>query len=670
MDIEGSLTEDFRLSVEESWASIYESHRYSKIHKFSYMFTRFFLKFCSYFCLVDLYRMDKSSSKNGRSFRKKNQEVQFLSTLTRKTMAQKVFTITFYFCTGYMCWVIVLSYRYDLFWYEYKWYMELSRRLISKSNHPEQEVKNVEQRLEELRVKVDHAEELVSYFGSPFLNLNFMNESTVILIIFVNFVSYQMSLLMNYRRPYDMLSIRFMLQPQLYLDYYSRLVICEINDYIESSRNFVRICLSNNQGFTSRQEISTIDNPNKFNNNLLLRETKLLNSSSGLKAIRNHNSTVRLIRTMALNGKLIPLNRTSHFTDKILLRSTLFNMMMPLGFTIFAMIFTAIMYFIRDINLKLMDLIAGIIFTNLCFVALVSMCFYVSLITTNSLDYVTYVIELRKVIESCIYKSRLRLDYLMFREQRRKQLNEIGMERNQIGCLVCDDLNRKLKVNEAQFAQLNEQLVYILLQYRFLVRQLKTNKHSVDFFAFCALMVITGATLIIVMQAPYVDKDLVLVSTCAFMFFVFIGDCCLVPICYRHSKCLDLCRSLFSLLAHLVELERNISIPERNNNNNNNNKRSLGKPGTKIIEPDNTIANLWPIEESSELFDMHILRLIWKELSQTDILTNKFATISVGLSFTYPNFMRFHILSGFLIVYSALNNISQLKPKKPPLQAH
>lgn len=758
MDKQDRISEKFRLMMEKSWASIYSKHVRNKYFNYYHRIFDILMKFLSLICQVDLNRMDYFYNSDNKIFDNSQSSNIMIgskhfglmrSDKIKPSIFIKSIRISYYFCCCYLINNVVFYYRYDWALYQYRWYKEYINKLKLNSyddmkdiySNDDDNIHNLTIHLNSLKELVDYNEQIIMKLGAPFKDLNFLVESSFIYIVLVTLFGYQASYLGNKFFVLDLSSMRFACNKNAYIKNYTKLVVLELNDFIESSRNFVTICLKSSANIRIFNDINKSFGNNDNDNNhkdmminlMSIKESKLLKSNSPFKTISNHKITIKHLKSMALNGELIPMNRTSEFCDLLILWGSTFMTVLSISYTIFLLYYIiTISSFVEIYLSNFSDIFVLIVFLFIGLLAASSLSFFLTAVVINSVDRIVHVTRLTNMIKSCVFENRTKLDSLFinnsslpttFMNKLNKLNNHQGNDlnffnsdyyrnyyhyqqaTNDISVNKKNDLIYK-KESQVKFVlydkneynylkfcwrknvqdelvyydKLNKDLLYIIFQYRIFIRQLKINSKSMNFFSWGTLITISSAPILIVLQGPYLDKQLVSLSTWTFLFFILNGDCCLAPICYRHSKCLDLCKALFSLIAHLEELQtiskystiysRDLDDSDYNypllidkssdndtnlvsnlergivNNNSEQDQEQTEEELIKLTEP-----------KVQDIYDMHVSRLIFKELSNLDILTRKFATVSLGLTFTFPNFIKFHVFSTSIIMYSILNNL-------------
>ena len=159
---------------------------------------------------------------------------------------------------------------------------------------------------------------------------------------------------------------------------------------------------------------------------------------------------------------------------------------------------------------------------------------------------------------------------------------------------------------------MNENLLFALLHFKMFVMELNSSvNRTCEIFGF-AIILMFSIPVTSISQLHYLSRDphLRIHAVTGAMCTILPASFVLVPICYLHSRCLEMFRSMNSLLAHAVDINRNGSL----------------------------------------VYDEHTIILLRKELDCSRDARQRFAAKSFGNYCTYPFLCKVHFWFGLLLL--------------------
>lgn len=512
------------------------------------------------------------------------------------------------------------------------------------------------------------AEKDLSSVGAPYMNASFTSETISIFIIAIGFLLYIMTqLYFHLISPFDYSLIRAILNWQAERRALRRMIKAEVDRFLVSSSNYARVSIARLQMATTTTTTTTPTTTTNSNNGsssrVVLANKKattrgptagafVVADGGGRRGARNedldrtksllldmtlaveiktqtdilrrrHRASVRRLRLYLAEGRLIPRNRTAAWIAKVSRYYCLFtasSIVYILLATLSCLVILPIMngFPFRTENMDILALLGLLVIS---IVNIASAVFYISLVMTNCLDQCKQIRDLRQQMNEFT-----RLNYAHKREtaarnasqHRQSTIKHPMAARRQVV------LNNDFR-SEPWQCHLNDHLFKIVLEYKIFVAQLRSVQSSFGFFALVSLPAALIMPIIGRVHVPYVDSNTKLYFVAVCLVCMSLYDLCLVPVCHLYSRCLDLYKSLSSLLAHVVDV--------------------VDQARAQVL-----VHGRRSLSSTVITYDEHLVWMIRKELNHPDQLRGQFGQAGLGLLYTYQNMVRFHFWVGLLVL--------------------
>lgn len=553
-------------------------------------------------------------------------------------------------------------------------FQESSMRHTNTTSSPLQLLeRHFEDRVQSLR----HYLEL---FGSPYMMLNFLIE--IIYWILITMAIYLCGFLNFYYRlmaPFDYSLLRAVLDWRNERRLINNIIRNEVEKYIFSSRNFAQVCVEKTK-FTTRhmQVCSMLHRNGKMQSNRDVWHPIHSAKNELRRQLLDHISCCNQLKQMALDGSLMPRNRTLRqiriFTEGIIIFCLLF-----MGYTYGAAILFGFGFLlVSDYNIEVTLMNILVIFQAgiLVIVLMAISSFYISLVGANFVDQICYVRHIRNKISECISNNEHYFNQCNLQKDNQQVANALNREvatlkrrctlqlphrelSEQVSRLD-DEFNRKVRKHslaamaDFNFTQMNKNLLEVIMHYKIFIAQLRPVTRSFGPFLFGCLIIMIVLPFSLRLHVIYLNYTFKLYA----MFFSFIlasvADVVLVPLCHMYTRCLHLQKSLSSLLAHTLEVTRDASNNQQETSDPISNESSLDEenPGAKQAQ------------RFTRIYDSHTIWLLRKELSHPEQMHSQFSIYTFGISLTYDNLLRVHfwvsLLSlSMMIQTSAVSEVAE-----------
>lgn len=621
--------QDFSKEIENSWRNEIKTHYKSNWIDLNQKISQLIIRNLSLVCDYDITRCDQYYSK------KENKYTDlFDNRLIHVPMWLKLYRLLYIICTIFTIIYLIFQYKYDIHLHRYNLYTNYNYQLYPVANTNKQ-FKNVTKldvdlELSKLKAQIDHDRNILISIGAPFLNHSFTIEFVYIYIIYISVAVFiEIYIYNHFVHLFDLRTIKTIYDREKIIKHYSRIVSDQVNKFILSNRNFV-ISLLNRTNDKRTRFITSI--------NCRTRKSKKYQIS---RIISDYYLLIEQFKLLTLEAKLIPLNKKSIQIDELTL---LYNKICFASSTSTFLIVT--IYWLATVTIygwrieNINDLLVMGQFLIPSSISSISVMFYLTSIAINTIEYIKFVKQLKNITIEFIHKSQFNLKGFLNLVDYKREVAESdsckldNYDNNNKHSKCNNKLVDFYKPNEKiylrtidnfKYQDLNYDLLFILIQYKLLLRQLKFNKPTISLVAFCTLQIQFLAPLLLFIQLPFIKSEIVPILVSCFLFFVILGDCCLIPIAYMHSRCLELCKALFSVMAHSSECINS-------------------KTGEYV-------------------YSKHTIRVLSKELTNYEQFNQQFAIILLGYKITYPTFVRLHVLIGLLMIYSFSNKAKSIADK-------
>lgn len=582
----------------------------------------------------------------------------------------------------------------------------------------------------------------LKHIGAPYMNAHFGFEIFIIfaLLLCYDYLIY-IRLYYSYIQPFEFSLIRSMLDFEAEIKICNQLIRDEVNKFIESSRVFTLNLIETVQQSMERLKYSNL--------HLTVDEMRKIKSIQkiGLQRLRlDHSFAVEQLRYMALDGSLIPMNKSYDWINKIIKYHGIFTICFNIYCLILQAAIATVFPMITGVPVELdpLDLL-GIFDVSIIIVSvIVGSTFYGTLVFATCVDQVYIANHIRACIERCVeinerkFQSCIILsdDFQNYQDtacikldstvaeilsaDKRKSISRsrsslelsrsvrmrlqsncdlMSPELQASGRLVsmsrddshkmdenyslfkvdnniynyvypsqttkqCSNRNQQQQeylmtmnfVRNAQsrtcielgscFAEMNMNLLQVLLQYKIFASQLRMTKQSFGALSMTCFTLLLVMPLVGRLHMPYVDERVryyVAMASilCALAADIFI----LIPITHMYSRCLNLYRAQSILIAHIVRIGLRY--------HHLINKVPALAPALGDKDWANYVENLlWQhsLKRPQRIYDSHAVWMLRKELNHPDHFVNQYVTVLVGVPLKYENVLRAHFWVGIVII--------------------
>lgn len=537
------------------------------------------------------------------------------------------------------------------------------------------------------RVRITHINAITS--GSIFVNLHFIMQVVYVFLcgsstVLVFMVGYYY----NRVKPFDFGLTRAMLDLKHERRLQNRLIVDEINKFIESSRVYAKTCVARLERTENEGGWSQVGDQR---NEASVRQNKVL---------LNYILTRRQLKQLALSGTLLPKHRTAKWVDAASL-ATFFMNLFSLIYAIIQIIFFNGVFFAMNGNIPYdwrPGLIIFLVAVSIQYLMILPVALLIlSHITANCVDQTYYCFNICKQTHKCIesiwrlyYRSqklefpaeqlgpedparrpllRANSSILAMAEsletiQRQCQVTKSAWarrlsEQDLLGAQAVLSfhvnvsseraaknaspvqqetlsvqnslINRSLMI-EAHHTQMNSEFLKVFMQNKVFITQIKPLARSFGAFAGAFLALLFAITIDIRMHSSYVDHATKVYFLAINVILVLAADVCLVPLSYMNARCQELYKSQSSLLAHIVEIS-----------DHRNMQWLRYRKSTQAVAASSAAQN-----EPAQIFDPHTMLLLRKELNHPQQLVNQFAIRALFIRLTHSNLLRMHFYVGII----------------------
>lgn len=521
----------------------------------------------------------------------------------------------------------------------------------------------------DLLQKLNVTEKYARTFNPNYWHLTMFVESVYIsdiMLMATMYLTYYLEY--TYFTPFDYHFYRELLDSEQECESSKRLVKRQVIKFKTSSRDYVSASTSsiNMLSANSRMAMDSISTRN-FG---LQRRLAPPPSSDAKKTIdelaSRQSETDELLEEMLESGSLTPMNRSNKWVEMRLL--------IELAYHIWIFIYALFLNLTIMIGLVSQSrgsvqlhspTMLAFLFLIILNLPMIVICVPAS--TIACLDQIRYVTKLRKLIMRCIELNRSELFVVeqqsasgtMWRNVptvpqpihtswRNKTFPSSRSTQTATGSLAQVDkylhetqqLVGSVRIGEDAFAEtrrrMNANYLFVLMHYKIFVAQFEPLKRSVGLVCLQAFVIIFEIPIIARLHLPYAMqanynersislerlKAISLLLSCSMLFPAIFA---ILPVCYLYSRCQDLYRALWSLMAHLTNVRR------------------VQQAGVAV-------------------YDRHAVMLLDKELAHPDRLLRRFMTRSVaGLSGSYTSLVRSLFWWGIVVLSIVLFDESSIE---------
>lgn len=461
--------------------------------------------------------------------------------------------------------------------------------------------------------QVEFARVRLKQIGAPYISASWAIQVAYITIIMILFPTYFQGPNLLQHSGMHFRFARLILDPESERRDCIRTTSIEASRFVASSRNFTR---------ESRRVTGE------------LQQSGLLELANQSRQFKFNYEIV--LKQLAFDGLLQTMCWYPKWIFKVSVAFGIFSLMTIVYSLIISASVAILLPIVARVNLETDPLDLLMMFENLFLNAIMAVVItlYVSIIVFSSLDQLKNMAELRKQLSNCTKSNRAMFIKLTrtfsLRTPRTRRLAPSSImlkarEKMHSPFLTEPFNNNRDKMSDflidSHSKQMNMNLLIVFINYKTFVRRSAPVQKSNRVLVMITLVLLFVLPIVSRLHVPYAQPNLRILATIICLTIVFIADFCLVPVCYIHSRSLDLYRSLWSLLAHTIELERWIY--------ENSHKHSYYDSRTTI-------------------YDRHLVWSLRKQLNHPDRLIKQFATTAFGLELSYPNLIRIHFWFGLV----------------------
>lgn len=533
------------------------------------------------------------------------------SSATKKHPLTRLATVIYFYCSFRILVLCALHYIYDF----HK--IQLSRMgcadLTDSHSAPTKEcseLANIVQ-MDKYRLKL---------IGTPYANLTILPECGFIYVLWITFSFFILArCCFKYWKPFDSSLIRLFIDKDREYANHINLITDEANRFEQSNINKYLYHVAEVPSFVLDTKT---DSPASASDECLLNESKNNSGYRRLEVDSNISPQLRMdreiLRQLITEGKLQPINRNPAWIARM--RSIYLIIIILWACVLFALVYVLIFlqYGARfglfgDIVIEndLMDQIA--LFENVILncLSLISVAFYVTLFACTCIDQVFGVMIINRKFAECTEFIMIASDRF-FRARRTVEGYTLSWSESR---------NQHQEVRQ----HLDKNLLYLLLQYKLMVRQMRSAKTTCRIILMCGLVILLMAPLIGYIHAPYLGDGMYLIFCAIYGMITIWFNLCIAPTCYLHSRGLDLYRNVATSLARLIELD------------------TICNDGTGT-------------RSTYSLANETMILSLRKVLSAPSEFAEDFTISAPGLVCTYANVVKFQVYCGLWVLMTWLIN--------------
>lgn len=689
-----TFDDKFELEVFKSWVNIHEMHSTSYIFHLYNKIALILIKYLSLTRELDLENCIKQVDKQKRLkyyFTNKSNPSSWVKLLRYIYIITTITTI-------YQC---IIQLRYD-------WTNINLKRLLVDTNKVNNSNYNDSYQSEShnLKEQLIYYETILDYIGAPFLHYPFFIEGHIMFILVCAFSTYPECYIYNrYVKPLDLSPFGILVARKLYLRYYVKIVIEEVNKFIESSQRYADIYLHQETNCSNEyniiDELSELtqeltdgseDENNNLSDNIMtdLYENNITtdlisekmytsyyysNNNNNIKLLKDHKRCCNQLKRMILSGDLMPFHRRPDYIDYISYYIIIFCNLLNISAAIFV---PGQLYFLQTYDLstqpnRLSDLIVYFNLLALVIFSDAGSIYFLSAVSLNCLDYIYSAIKLKKKIELCIKSNEL-IFYQIYKMNLIKTNNNItlnifngdlkNIDKSKQSLFDYDIFNHlnsnidgqyKTKAiiednNDNYISKINN--IHRKDQMEILIEELNANLLYVliHYKIFIRLFTITKDTLGIL---GYIAIQNISVALCIFILLVGEVDLKLLPEVvasflfmgfWLESCILPICY----LNSRIIDLFNGLfSIIAHTT-------RDDFDDSTELINGRNKQKATF-----LDYYDQHLIESLRKESNfMNRIATKQLSVTILGLAFSFSTYVRLHVMSVIVVtvtIYSSYN---------------
>lgn len=542
-------------------------------------------------------------------------------------------TIAVYLCLKQFL-LVIIHYIYDFHKIQYNKLHEGD--LFSSANRKSSETfsgQNYSQSALILENRINQIENILIIIGSPWREVSMLVECAQVFLILNTVIYYVITTI--YCRFIGKLNIslaRFWFDEKREQDNIIELILDEIDKLIQISRhNLVKTVKDYHSYVLNKNGVSkTNNNPNsnvKFNPDVQA-------------LFEEHHSTVRLLKRLALAGSLQPSNRN---LDWIFLTRILYVTLYSIFFLFSFLGGLVLVFFVPSyIDVPVGDsLTDSIAFIEVLIMGMESS-MLVSLILSQLIvvfvDQSYEVHTLKKRIDNCIKTNEILHQELVIMSSNDSHnlgqcTDQKHVPKQQYLAPPQQVFDKQSTSNQSQLIQshidsMNENLLNILMTYRIFVRQFQPLRHLFGLLLFLYTSIYVIYPILIIINVPYLSRIKCLVLICLLWSCVVVYNISTSPICLYHAHCNHLFKQLFSLVAHVDEIQAG----------------AFPSP---------------PYVDSNDLcrtYNPSLASLLRKEIHESDLAIRRVSIMILNSQFSFRYVLKVIFWTGILTVYALTSN--------------
>ena len=539
--------------------------------------------------------------------------------------------IVFVYCCLRLSINIYYQYLYDYHRIRLEWAIF---RLIESKSSLASEVLNLE-----VKFWQDHVHQSrtrLKSLGAPHIGATIAAECIYITILMLGYSSYILgAIYFNFITPFDFYLAWMMLDRPTEQRACNEMIRLEVERFVASSRNYCSIHLARAKACSNLERMALLMEHFRFRHKLLVGQFRML----------------------AANGALRPLNRTPDWFDKLALAYCLFC----IGCIIWSLFFDTVLYLLVPklanflIESQPMDLLVNLELITIAFIIVVAMIFYLSITMISCLDQIVLVRKLNRLLTDCICLN----NYQFYARGAagRQPPTDIShwlatAKRTSSWPLFnhCPGQTLEPDCQSIERTEMNTNLVLAVLHYKIFIRQLKPIQRPVGFVSFVAIVLLLLHPVLVRIHVPYMESQNLQNNYYIVILIVAVFVNCLVgPLCYINSRCLNLYKSLFSLLAHTLDVEQSNEFQSASFASSRSSSPSVSRTTAAATTTSQSLHQPLP-PACRPIYDPHTVWILRKELEHPDELILQFETKCLGLKMTYANLVRIYFWLGILVL--------------------
>ena len=421
------------------------------------------------------------------------------------------------------------------------------------------------------------AKRLLESLGAPLLNWTFIGECHHLVLLFIGFLTYFYPI--RYFRSAELpelLPMRaLMASEENNIHIINKAILKQVNKFLVSAEVY----------FHSKSLA-----PARFRIMSLAR--------AGGPAKQATNKEFEFIKSkltsMALSGQLAPLHRSELWSNRLASYNYSVCTRWIYGSIVFNVIVYSLAVLIVDLpgpRMRPMDLVVYVeLFVYSC-VCVIGCTFSISLTLTTCFDQSNGLVQLRQMIQRTISQNELRFG----RYSQALGREEATVDEREPEVTATSDHRQRL------VDSLNSRLLLALLHFKTLINQSRLIKRPLRYTTLSWILLAVALPTIIRIHEPYLNPKLKLVTIWVSSTAMAIEILFIWPICYLQCCCQRLYRTLWSLMAHLIEVEES----------------RLG----------------------ANMYNKHASQVLRKELNHPDKVAGYFTIRILGIEISFPNLL-------------------------------